>query len=65
MRRTSNDPQHWKMLADEMRDAAERLADPKARKHVLVVAKQFDKLAERAVERLMDLARARASIARR
>jgi hypothetical protein len=48
-----NDPEHWRRRAKEARAIAEMLTDAGARKLMLGVADDYDKLAQRAEERLL------------
>jgi hypothetical protein len=47
-----NDPKHWQERAEEARAMAEQLTDEKSRDAMLRIAKDYDKLAERAEVRL-------------
>jgi hypothetical protein len=47
-----NDPKHWQDRAEEARAMAEQLTDEKSRDAMLRIAKDYDKLAERAEVRL-------------
>jgi hypothetical protein len=49
---TINDPQHWRLLAEEMRTLAEDVKDKIAREMMVRIASDYDKLAKRAQERL-------------
>jgi hypothetical protein len=44
-----NDSGHWRDSAEEMRALAEDVADEEARETMLRLAKDYDRLAERAV----------------
>jgi hypothetical protein len=52
-----NDPKHWHQRAIEARQIVDRMTDPFARKRMLGVAEQYEKIAQRAVERLKANAR--------
>jgi hypothetical protein len=47
-----NDPQHWRLRAEEMRTLAEDIKDMVARETMLQIAADYDKLAKRAAERV-------------
>jgi len=47
-----NDPQHWRNRAEEMRVLAEYVKEPDARETMLRIANDYDRLAERAEDRL-------------
>ena len=46
-----NDPQHWRERAAEMREMAGGVTDNEAKKAMLVIARQYQRLAERADQR--------------
>lgn len=46
-----NDPAHWRNRAEEMRVLAESAKDHAAKESMLKVAKDYDRLAERAEKR--------------
>ena len=46
-----NDPEHWRARAEEMRTLAEDVTDEESRKTMLRIAQDYERLAERAVER--------------
>jgi CRP/FNR family transcriptional regulator, cyclic AMP receptor protein len=46
-----NDPAHWRARGEEMRVLAEGVSDLKAKKRMLKMAEEYDKLAQRAEER--------------
>jgi hypothetical protein len=46
-----NDPGHWRDRADEMRALAQDVKDEQARETMLRLAKDYDRLAERADKR--------------
>jgi hypothetical protein len=52
-----NDPTHWRARAMEARTIADRMRDPEGRYRMLTIAKRYNEIAERAVERLKALAR--------
>jgi hypothetical protein len=49
-----NDPKHWRGRAEEARVHAEEISDPEARKTMLQIAEDYEKLAKRAEQRLRD-----------
>jgi len=52
MPRLIDNPEHWRDRAEEARAMAAQLSDPEARRMMEDVAKTYDKLAERAEERV-------------
>jgi len=46
-----NDPMHWRDRAEELRRLTEEMADEKTKQTMLRIAKDYDKLAERAEAR--------------
>jgi len=46
-----DDPQHWRMRAEEVRIIAERMRDPVSKIILLNIAADYGKLAERVAER--------------
>jgi hypothetical protein len=46
-----NDPKHWHERAEEMRALAEKAGDEESRQAMLRIATDYDKLAQRALER--------------
>jgi hypothetical protein len=49
-----NDPKHWRQRAEEARVHAEDIFDPEAKKTMLRIAEDYEKLAERAEQRLRE-----------
>jgi hypothetical protein len=47
-----NDPAYWRDRAEELRTLADRLDDADAKNAMLGCAREYDKLAARALERL-------------
>ena len=47
-----NDPEHWRQRAEESRTLADQISDEVARKMMLRIADDYDKLAVRAAVRL-------------
>ena len=54
-----NNPDHWHARAEDARAMADRMLDPDARARMQVIAEQYDKITERAVERRKALAQGR------
>jgi hypothetical protein len=46
-----HDPQHWRDRAAQMRALAEGMEDPKAQRLMLLLANDYEKLADRAAQR--------------
>ena len=44
-------PEHWAIRAKEAREMAENISDAKARKAMLVIAENYEKIAKRAEAR--------------
>jgi hypothetical protein len=57
-----NDPVHWRARAVEARALADRMQDDDGRDGMLVIAEQYELIAERAGERLRAKAAGRAPI---
>lgn len=49
-----NDPEHWRLRAEEARDMAVKMTDLKGKAAMLEIAERYERLAMRAVERLSD-----------
>ena len=47
-----NDPKHWRERAEEARTFAEALDDPEAKRMMFEIARGYERLAQRAEERL-------------
>jgi hypothetical protein len=47
-----NDPKHWRERAEEARTVAEALDDPEAKRMMFEIARGYERLAQRAEERL-------------
>ncbi len=47
-----NDPEHWQLRALEARSVADRIDDPDVQARMLNIALQYDKIVDRAVQRL-------------
>jgi hypothetical protein len=54
-----NDPDHWRARALEARALADKMADAEGRSRMISIAQEYDRLADRATERLKALAAAR------
>ena len=48
-----NDPRHWRERAEEARRIAEDMADPDAKRMMLIIAAGYDRLAQHADTRLL------------
>jgi hypothetical protein len=48
-----NDPEHWKLRAQEARLAARHLDDPEAKAAMIKVAEEYERVAARAAERVL------------
>jgi hypothetical protein len=46
-----NDPGHWRRRAEEARTIAEQMNDPHSKEAMLRIAKDYERLAERAEQR--------------
>jgi len=46
-----NDPGHWRQRAEEARTIADRMNEPQSKEAMLRIAKDYERLAERAEER--------------
>jgi hypothetical protein len=53
-----NDPQHWRARAEEMRTLADQMSDEASRQMMLRVASDYERLAERAEQRMRGSPRA-------
>jgi hypothetical protein len=51
--RSFNDPSHWRERAQEARTHAQQMTDPEAKRMMLAIAEDYEKLARRAQERLV------------
>jgi hypothetical protein len=47
-----NDPEHWRERAAEARALAEKMTDTVGKRAMIEIAEKYERLAERAVERL-------------
>ena len=47
-----DDPEHWRSRAEEARTVAEQLADPEAKRTMLRIATDYEKLAQHAALRV-------------
>ena len=48
-----NDPEHWRQRAEESRVLAQQMSDETSKKMMLKIADDYEKLAARAVARLI------------
>jgi hypothetical protein len=55
--RLLNEPEHWRQRAEQMITMADGLTDPVAKETMLSVAAGYERLAQRADERLLAAAR--------
>jgi len=46
-----NDPEHWRRRAEEARTIAEQMSDSPSKEAMLRIAKDYERLAERAAQR--------------
>jgi hypothetical protein len=46
-----NDPEHWRQRAGEARSVAEQMNEPQSKEAMLRIAKDYERLAERAEQR--------------
>jgi hypothetical protein len=51
-----NDPQHWLDRAAEARELASKMKDLGAQADTLIIAEEYEKIAERATARLKEIA---------
>jgi hypothetical protein len=51
-----NDPAHWRQRAAEARSVAEQMNDPQSKEAMLRIAKDYERLAERAAQRAIPAA---------
>jgi len=51
--RSFNDPKHWRERAEEARAHAGQMTDPEAKRMMLGIAEDYEKLARRAQDRLL------------
>ena len=49
-----DDPGHWRARAEEARVLAEQMDDPEAKQTMLRIAESYERLSERAAERLKE-----------
>jgi hypothetical protein len=47
----TNDPKHWQVRAEEARSLAEQMSDEQSKQRMLRIAKDYERLAERARNR--------------
>ena len=56
-----NDPLHWLIKASEARELAAEMKDLGARAEMLTIAEEYEKIAQRAAERLATIQTAKAA----
>jgi hypothetical protein len=49
-----DDPKHWRQRAEQARALAEQMSDPASREMMLGIAKDYERLAERAEQRAQE-----------
>ncbi len=54
-----NDPEHWRRRAEEARSIAEQMSDSPSKEAMLRIAKDYERLAERAEQRAKGSAQSR------
>ena len=57
----TNDPDHWRKRANEARASAEQITDSEAKMTMLSIASDYERLALRAAERLLNSIKSRKS----
>jgi hypothetical protein len=50
-----DDPQHWRLRAEEARVCAELISDPESKRAMLEIADQYEQIAHRAEERIREV----------
>jgi hypothetical protein len=53
-RKFRDDPQHWRWRAQEARIHAELIIDPESKRMMLEIAGEYERIAQRAEERMRD-----------
>jgi hypothetical protein len=54
-RKFRDDPQHWRWRAEEARIHAQLISDPDSRSTILEIADEYERIAQRAEERMRNL----------